>query len=157
MGTITKELQAAADYLILKSDYDNRVITNKKLQKLVYYAQAWHLVFTSKPLFTDPIEAWMHGPAVKSLWQKYKKYGYSPIIDKPLAPTLPKGIDALLDEVWRVYGKYDADYLEGLTHSERPWLDARKGLDTDEMSSIEISTDSMKNYYTQLNVQKATI
>jgi|ADGO01.1.fsa_nt_gi Uncharacterized phage-associated protein len=126
MGKPSKELETVADYFILKSDAENRVITNKKLQKLVYYAQAWHLVFTNKKLFNDPIEAWMHGPAVRSLWHKYKKYGYSPITEKPLRPNIKKDAVALLDEVWRVYGKHDANYLEALTHSEEPWINARR-------------------------------
>ena len=33
-------------------------MTAMKLQKLVYYCQAWSLVWQSKPLFPNDIEAW---------------------------------------------------------------------------------------------------
>jgi hypothetical protein len=33
-------------------------MTTWKLQKLVYYSQAWHLVWDGEPLFTERIEAW---------------------------------------------------------------------------------------------------
>ena len=56
----------------------------------------------------------------------------------------------ILDEVWRVYGKYDADYLESLTHNEKPWQEAREHLSPKENSNITISLDSMKSYYSSL-------
>ncbi len=43
-------------------------MTAMKLQKLVYYSQAWHLVWTEKPLFDNRIEAWANGPVV---WELY--------------------------------------------------------------------------------------
>ena len=56
---------------------------------------------------------------------------------------------AVLDAVWNVYGKYDANYLEALTHNEEPWLKARAGLMPYEASSAEISTDEMRSFYEQ--------
>lgn len=157
MSNTSKQLQDVADYFILKADSEKRIITNKKLQKLVYYAQAWHLVFRQQTLYPDPIEAWLHGPAVRELWRKYKKYWYMGITEKPTPPKFKGRENLLLDEIWRVYGKHDADYLEALTHSEEPWLKARAGLDVDETSSIEISPTVMKQYYSKLNEQKAAI
>lgn len=49
-------------------------LTNLKLQKLLYYAQAWHLVFRQEPLFTDRIEAWRHGPVVPSVFRQYRHF-----------------------------------------------------------------------------------
>jgi uncharacterized phage-associated protein len=45
-------------------------ITNLKLQKLLYYCQAWSLVFTGQALFAERIEAWVHGPVVPSIFRK---------------------------------------------------------------------------------------
>jgi len=56
-----------ADYFIYKGKEENKPITNKKLQKLLYYSQAWYLVFNKKPLFKDKIEAWVHGPAIRTI------------------------------------------------------------------------------------------
>lgn len=43
-----------------------------KLQKLVYYSQAWSLVWDEKPLFRAQIEAWANGPVVPLLYQKHR-------------------------------------------------------------------------------------
>jgi len=149
---LSKELDAVSNYFVWKSNQAGKPITNKKVQKLAYYSQAWNLVFNDgKDLFSEPIEAWMHGPAIRNLWYKYRKYGYQPISDIVEDTDIKNDEKPLLDEIWRVYGKYDAGYLETLTHSEDPWLNAREGLDLDETSSIVITNDSMLKYYTALN------
>lgn len=43
-----------------------------KLHKLLYYAQAWHLVWEDEPLFDEPIEAWGSGPVVPALYPLHK-------------------------------------------------------------------------------------
>ena len=54
---------------------------NLKLQKLVYYAQAWHLALRDVPLFEEDFEAWVHGPVIPALYQEYKKFGWRPILE----------------------------------------------------------------------------
>ena len=140
-----------AKYFIWKAHQESKPITNKKLQKLVYYAQAWNLAVNDKPLFGDDIEAWVHGPTVRALYEEFKTFGYNPInvkVNKSEIQALIK--DKLLNEVWEIYGKYDGNYLEALTHNEAPWQKAREGLDIDEESSIVISQKSMKEYYKKL-------
>lgn len=140
-----------AEYFIYLSLKDkSKGISNKKLQKLVYYAQAWSLALIGKPLFSEKFEAWIHGPAIPSLYRKFKQFGFKPVeSQKPNfnPSTLPH--TDILDEVWRVYGKYDANYLEILTHQEEPWITAREALEFDLSSSNEISLELMKNYYSQ--------
>src|SRR5690349_1985396 len=110
-----------ADYFLFRAKKESKKISNKKLQKLVYYAQAWTLAMTNKPLFSEKIEAWIHGPAIPSLYKKFKKYGSKPISLDQLSSKQPSlSSNEVLDEVWRVYGKYDANYLEILTHQEDP-------------------------------------
>ena len=43
-----------------------------KLEKLVYYGQAWHLAWVGAPLFAEAIEAWKGGPIVRALWNRHK-------------------------------------------------------------------------------------
>lgn len=141
-----------AEYFIYRSLKKDRKISNKKVQKLVYYAQAWALVLNNTPLFSERIEAWIHGPAIPELYKKYKSFGFSPIdsVGPGFDPThlFKPEILEVLNEVWRVYGKYDADYLEILSHQEEPWISARSLLEFDESSNKEITISSMKNYYT---------
>src|SRR4051812_45475224 len=63
-----------------------------KLQKLVYYAQAWSLVWDDAPLFPEPIEAWAGGPVVPGLWQEHRGR-----FELSNAETLEKGDSALLE------------------------------------------------------------
>jgi uncharacterized phage-associated protein len=143
---------SVAEYFLFLSKRDRTPITNKKLQKLVYYAQAWALVLRKKPLYNDIIEAWVHGPVIKKVYDKYKKYGFSYIIE-PISPSAEKDVDLairkLLDNVWSVYGGFDASYLEMLTHSETPWKDARNGLAIHENSDNEITHKAMRTYYAE--------
>ena len=139
-------------YFLFVANKNNKPINNKKLQKLVYYAQAWYVTFIEEKLFDDVIEAWVHGPAVRNLYRKYKKYGFEAItdnVDENIINTIPAKTKSILDSVWDAYGKLDADYLEILTHSEEPWLEARNKLAPHESSSNEISLDTMKKFYSK--------
>jgi uncharacterized phage-associated protein len=151
MSSVVKKSSAltVADYFLYKANKEKKPLTNKKLQKLVYYAQAWSLVLNNKKLFSEPIEAWVHGPAVRSLYGQYKSFGFNPIIKNVEESSLKVSVKdkELLDQVWDIYGKLDAGYLEMLTHSEQPWQDARSGLQSSQSSDNEISTKAMKSFY----------
>lgn len=146
--------QLIAAYFLTQSKKENKPITNKKLQKLLYYAQAWHLAFHDKKLFKEDIEAWIHGPAVRSIYGLYKKFGFAcidvPTFSNDIFKKLTSEQVELLQEIWRVYGKYDADYLEQLTHSESPWIKARDGIEPTVSSHNIISEDEMKDFYKAL-------
>ncbi len=144
--------EKVADYLISKSVKEGTVLTNKRLQKLLYYIQAWHLALNKEPLFSDKIEAWIHGPAIRSIYEKYKHYVASPIkevsnvsIEKELGETTTKFIDVVVS----AYSKYDTATLEYMTHAESPWQIARKGLEINESSDNEITMESMRLYYSE--------
>lgn len=142
--------QQIADYLILKSQQESEVITNKRLQKLLYYMQAWHLVINGKPLFTDKIEAWIHGPAISSIYETYKSYVAKPIdkkVDTKIIKDLGDSTVSFIDRIYTAYKKYDTNTLEFMTHAENPWQIARKGVEANESSSNEITLESMKQYY----------
>jgi uncharacterized phage-associated protein len=146
-------VELVADYFIWKANKESKPITNKKLQKLLYYSQAWNVVVNDSPLFKDKIEAWVHGPAVKSIYLAYKQFGYEPISKKVNEEDVDKissDIKNFLDRIWKIYGKFDAHYLELLTHNEKPWQEAREGLNSSETSDREISLSTMKNYYSTL-------
>ncbi len=143
---------AIAEYFLDKSKKVGKGISNKKLQKLVYYAQAWSLVLKNQALFDENIEAWVHGPAVRSLYGVYKSYGYNYITKEPNSDQIAKlseEVIKLLDSVWNVYGELDADYLEMLTHSELPWKEARQGLESSQSSDNRISLETMKSFYSE--------
>lgn len=136
-----------ADYLIAASHQHGDPVSNLKLQKLLYYAQAWHLALFDRPLYEEPIQAWVHGPVVYPVYRQYKDWAWQPIDQDPEIPDLDQSTKDHLDEVMRTYGTMTAYALECLTHEEHPWLNARVGLAMDEPSNAVISHADMRSYY----------
>lgn len=123
-------------------------MTPKKLQKLCYYAQAWYLALYEKPLVDNDFQAWVHGPVCPELYSKYKGYRYNYIPKSEYnGCTLNDEIIDHLDSVFSTYGEFSGDQLEILTHSEPPWIEARKELEEWQPSNEIINTNIMKSYY----------
>lgn len=103
-------------------------ITNLKLQKLLYFAQAAHLAIYNKELFEEEIEAWEYGPVVKSVYHFYKAYNNKPL---PIDNNFDfKKFDSetrdFLKAVWDMLGKYSATELVSITHKHDPWKNTFK-------------------------------
>lgn len=143
-------INEVADWFIWRSHEVGDPITNLKLQKLVYYAQAWHLALTGEKLFDDEFQAWVHGPVNSSLYQRFKAYRWHPLAEDINPPALPAEVVAHLEEVMVAYGGHSAWDLERLTHTEAPWLKARAGCAADENCETVISSDGMRDYYRSL-------
>ena len=118
-----------AKYFLLKGEKDGELLSNLKLQKLVYYAQGLHLTLNGTPLFYEQIKAWDYGPVVPELYFHYKDYGASGIpADPSFNPKLvEKKIRDFLDEIYEVFGQFSALRLMDLTHSDQCWIDAHPG------------------------------
>jgi uncharacterized phage-associated protein len=142
-----------ANYILAKV----KNVDQLKLQKLIYYTEAWHLAYFKKSIIEDDFEAWVHGPVSRKIWIKFRGDSilYSNINPKLTLKETEKKIKNrindsqfdLLNEVLEVYGKYSSFKLEELTHSEKPWLSARKGLRQSEPSSKCINKITMGNFY----------
>lgn len=125
-------------------------ISTMKLQKLVYYSQAWSIVWDEKPLFNEKILAWANGPVIRELFDYHRgNYSINKIIignSLCLSSSQKETIDAVLN----YYGDKPAQWLIDLTHMEKPWLDARKGLSASERGNREILLESLHEYYSSL-------
>jgi uncharacterized phage-associated protein len=144
-----------ADYFINRSHRSGDPLSNLKLQKLLYYAQAWYLAFHYSPLFVERIEAWPHGPTVPPVYSTYKKWEWQPITVDRQEPQFAIAIKDHLADVMQQYGRYNAFHLELLTHQEKPWRDARKGLPPDAPSNAVITHEAMSDFYrSQLHGKK---
>jgi uncharacterized phage-associated protein len=124
-------------------------LTNLKLQKLLYYSQAWALALYDEPFFLEDIEAWIHGPVVPRIFGSFKEYRWN-VIAKPVTPLTDNGATGHVNAVLDSYGKFTATELERLTHSEQPWILARRGVAPDEPSRNVIPKDHMKSFYRSL-------
>jgi len=143
----------AAKYMIgLSKPGTKYEITPKKLQKILFYAQAWHLVKKGEPLFPDSeFQAWSHGPVNHLVYDSYRMFGYHPIAISNLEqPFLEEDDKKYLNTIWEIYGYYNADQLEGLTHNEKPWKRARKNLPDNAPSNEVITVKSMTDYYSDV-------
>jgi len=128
-------------------------MTAMKLQKLVYYSQAWALVWLEKPLFADEIEAWANGPVVPSLYKAHKgmfEVAVGSLQGNPEAVAQAQQEAGAIEKVLSYYGDKPSQWLSDLTHAEQPWSDARKGLAPGERGNCVITKAAMSEYYGSL-------
>jgi len=125
-------------------------MTAMKLQKLVYYCQAWSLVWDEQELFTEEIQAWANGPVVRRLYDFHVgRYKISEVSDGDSA-KLSKMQRETVDAVLKYYGDKPSQWLSDLTHAEDPWKNARAGLPAGVRSETVIPHAAMMEYYSSL-------
>lgn len=162
------------DKLILENEYygDANVLdlahwfvlqkkmSHKKIQNLCYYAQAWSLALNNMDIIPGiEFEARPEGPINNDIWNALEKYGWNDkkiddamfdTIKRDNPYTLSDAQKKVLSYVWNRYGKMTANVLEALAQSEKPWLEARGDLSTDEESNAKIDKNTMRDYYLDL-------
>lgn len=151
-----------APYFIAKAYAAGDGITNKKLQKLLYYVKAWGLVYFADGIIDDDFEAWVHGPVCPEVYVAYKDFGYNNIITdfgektadefieyfrENILKKICKDMLDLIDAVFTKYGSLTSLHLELLTHQEQPWVEARSGLAPCDTSHNIINPDTMRTFY----------
>ena len=138
-----------ANYILTKCG----TMTTMKLQKLVYYCQAWSLAWDDKPLFSEDFEAWANCPVCKKLYNIHrgkfeigkddlKRY----VKDMDFTDEEKETMDIVIDD----YADKAPFWLSELTHSERPWKEARGNTPLGAPCSQIITKESMQNYYNEL-------
>ena len=149
-------------HIINYSNDHNYGISNLKLQKLLYFVQAYFVSFTSKkePCFKDKIEAWDFGPVVPVAYHEYKRYGNTdipyvshyieynftnflqskviPFTDTVISDEDKKIIDDLIDN----FSEYSTTSLVRITHNQSPWIDAQ----ANGKNSV-ITVDAIRSYF----------
>ena len=131
---------------------ENEPMPAMKLQKLVYYSQAWSLVWDDKPLFHDRIEAWANGPVIRSLYAAHRLQYIVSRIHGGHSRKLNQEQRETVNAVLKFYGDKSSQWLSDLTHMERPWRDARSryGLREGDRGSAVIRRADMAEYYSSL-------
>lgn len=119
-----------------------------KLQKLVYYSQAWSLVWDEQPLFDERVEAWVNGPVVPVLYEQHRgRFQLNPGDIKGDPSALGDAGRDTVNGILSFYGEKTAQWLSDLSHSEAPWINARQGLTEAERGGNEITHAAMHEYY----------
>jgi len=136
-------LDVAETFLSIES------MTHKKLQKLCYYSQGWHLALEKERLFDSRFEAWIHGPVCPELYARYRDSGWVAIQQCTMPEVIEKNdeVKEFLGDIYRIYGDLDGDQLESLSHDEEPWKAARVGLEPWQSSNNVIDEEIMRRFY----------
>ena len=155
---LTSAIELVAEWFLSMAS-----MSNKKLQKLCYYAYCWFIVFSNDAeviedntqhnlhvLGDEKFQAWIHGPVSQLLYKRYKEFGWIDIPKKPTKPNISEELESLLQQVWDTYGIYSADELELISHNETPWKNARKGKNPGEACFNIISDSDIFEYYSRL-------
>lgn len=163
-----RNIEDVAIYTGLSLITKGSTVSPLKLQKLLYYEQAWFMVMGGREntLFRDSPQAWVNGPVYPTIYQIYKnkttnmcdhlrasdftdqdpleafKYYYDKIC---LGPEYSE----LIESVITLYGAKTQNQLIFMTHSERPWAETRGQLPPFERSEKEIPLDLMYSYYSE--------
>lgn len=122
------------------------VVDKTKLQKLMYYANAWHLAITGSALVPLDFQAWKLGPVLPSIWHS-RAMSEARDPRNARAVALDDFTASLLDMVIDEYGHRGSGELSEMTHTERPWLAARGELPLDEPSSAPIDAKTIAAHY----------
>lgn len=134
-----------ARYIINYSNEKNYSISNLKLQKLLYFVQAYYLSFTSshEPCFSEEIEAWDFGPVVPSVYHEFKSFGggdippvtsyyklesennFWSIREVPYnSNCISKRDKEIINDIIDKFSAYSASELVQITHNQAPWKNA---------------------------------
>lgn len=152
--TVTVKLElysvdTIADWFLAKSS-----MTQKKLQKLVYYTQGWSNALLKQPIIDTDFEAWIHGPVSRKLYSKYNEQGWLDISKLDRAPVIDNSkVEDLLESVWLTYSDLDEDSLEALTSTEEPWKETRIDCKVNETSHKIISNQTMGEFYRSIQIE----
>ena len=136
----------AAKYILSKTGS----VSSWKLQKLIYYSQAWSLVWDDRPLFNERIEAWANGPVCPDLYNQHRGQFHVTDIAIGNADALDKDARETIDGVLTYYGDKTPQWLSDLTHAEAPWKVARGDLPPGASCQKVITHEEMAEYYGSL-------
>lgn len=130
-----------------------------KLETLVYISHGWYLCLIGSSLISDPIEAWKHGPMIRSIYDEWRRFGRGSVAawhltlnhrTRLLEIPVTKASDRLfLESVWVRYDELTGAELAALViQPGTPWHDVRRT--TSEC--VVIPNDAIRTYYDSLAI-----
>lgn len=122
---------------LLLDSFDSRQweISNKKINKVIFFIHGVGLARLNYALVRNHLEAWDHGPVVDVVYQSFKQFDRHPISERASAFSYLTGQVEPLEykdighrdrefmlRVAAYYIRYTADELETMTHEfDTPW------------------------------------
>jgi len=133
-------------------------ITTMMIQKLMYYAQGFSLVFLDHPLFAQTPRAWVWGPVYGQVWHEYsnrnltEEYENSSETLFHSASPFSEDEEDLIRAVYSSYGQFSGPVLSRMTHAESPWILARSraGAKASERCNEQIKLEEMRDFFVRM-------
>ena len=115
------------------------VIDEMKLHKLLYFAQREALAVTGRPLFAETIQGWKYGPVSPEVRLYFTSDGI-------MTSTEDVSLESayILNNVLVEYGPIASWKLSKMSHEERSWKNARRGLGAEENGNRELSLEDIR-------------
>jgi uncharacterized phage-associated protein len=172
--------KAIANYFLKVATVQSEPLTPMKIQKLVYFANGWHLALKDAPLIGEQVEAWRFGPVIPSLYHAFRRYGDQPVAAlairqfsdfrslgenayHKMVPSLDDIPDqagftkAFLDRIWATYSGYSAIQLSNETHrAGSPWHTIFTRYEGNIPKRTDIPAELMRDYFRSLGHPKTT-
>ena len=135
-------------------------MSHLKLQKVLFYVQAFHLAYFNQEIIADDFEAWVHGPVSRKIFYELrdksliyadlsfsKSDGLSPSVF--ISQLLTQDQLELVNDVIDEYKIMSGGNLETITHTEQPWISARKGFAPCDKCNVVIPKTEIQSFYKQ--------
>lgn len=128
-------------------------MSHERLELLTYYCQAQYLSTTSLQLFPNSFQAWKNGPVCLELFNicylTQDEVSENNIIFSPveLYKTFNCSQLRVVYAVCEALKDYTTQDLAARARSELPWVDARRGVNTNNACDTELSHKIIHDYY----------
>lgn len=103
-------------------------ITHLRLQKLLYFIQAYFLIKSNgeRVAFNEEVEVWDLGPTVPCIFHQYKRFGSGqiPFNDNSYSGIFSNDDKKTIEEVILHFNDKSSIYIMEVTHNQKPWKEA---------------------------------
>lgn len=110
-----------AIYIINWCRNHNILITNLKLQKLLYFVQGEYSKEKGVQLISDDFYAWQLGPVIPSVYSEYSIYSSSALPVQTQDVSLNNEVTSIIDIILQKYAYYATWNLVEISHQQDPW------------------------------------
>jgi uncharacterized phage-associated protein len=155
------DARAVANFLLDYGESKGRLIGTMSLQKILFFAHAWHLARNDKPLVGQPFEAWTYGPVNRVVYDQFKQFKDKPIEGRAKVLNAAAGryetaqcsdmddaTASLLRDIFDYYATYHPFRLSDLTHEEgSPWDQVWNAATRRAVPGMVISNDSIRDWF----------
>ncbi len=126
------------------------LITLPMVHKLIYFAQAWYLANKNRTLFDEDFVAWLQGPTLKSVQDRFASFRYTAIPEIERTRLIKGEKLELTEGMQERYGRYSALGLKTLAkEAGEPWEQARMGSSAESHCGEIIPRDAIRRFYAQ--------